>query len=399
MGALLAFGFLFWLRRPAAATQRRTRLRRYLAGVAVTITAITILYTVATLRFQDLSTTVRYSRQLYVWLIVLAAPQFIRTRRNVERVAAFLAAYAGFSAVLYVAQAVTPPQTVLRYSQQLITGGQTRVWATSLSAIYVGGLAIFAYQLRTRHSRGMLWVCFSACSLAIVMSQGRMLTGVFAVSIAAMLLHRAIVTHRIGLAVRVAATAAVLILVCTAILWSANRLDPLLDAWNHRLGELEVDVKAHEGSWTSRSAMFQYLPLVVERNGGGLLASCFGMGFRALTPADLAPMTFWGVISPPIWADNGLAGVTFTFGYFGLGLFFLFVATMVWRLAAQFTRAGDPLSRSITLTAMLYFTFILPYMFFSAAFMGVWDDALAVVVMLIMAERSAALRPRRAFAA
>jgi hypothetical protein len=136
--------------------------------------------------------------------------------------------------------------------------------------------------------------------------------------------------------------------------------------------------------------MFKYLPLVVERNGGGFLASCFGMGLRALTPADLAPMIFWGVISPPIWADNGLAGITFTFGYVGLCLLFVLVGSMVWRLRVQFARFRDPLCRSLTFAAAFYFATVLPYMFFSSSFMGVWDDALAVIVLLMVVERSAA---------
>jgi hypothetical protein len=399
MGIVLAAGVLFWLTRPLRAPERRTRLRKYLGRVPLVITSLAAVYTLATLRFQDLATTVRYSRQLYVWLLLLVAAQFIRTYRDLKRVVTFLVAYVILCAALYIGQALSPPQTILRYSQQMVTGDQTRVWATSLSAIFVGGMAIFAYQLQSARSRPVLWVVFAACSVAVVMSQGRMFTAVFAASIGTMILHRAIVTHRIGIAIRVAMTAAAVLVACAAILWSANRLDPLLDLWNRRLGEIEADVRVHEGSWSSRKAMFEYLPLVVERNGGGLLAPWFGMGLRALTPGELAPMTFWGVISPPIWADNGLAGVTFTFGYFGLALLVTFVVTMFGQLRVHLRRARDSLSRSVTFAAVFYFATVLPYMFFSASFLGGWDDALAVVVLLIVVERSATIRPKARVAA
>lgn len=392
MGILLAASAVFWLMRPLRMPERRTRLGTYLVRVSLILTAIGVVYTLTTLRFQDLGTTVRYSRQLYVWLLLPVAAQFVRTPRDLSRVIGFLIALVALSAGLYVAQALTPPQTVLRYSQQMITGGQTRVWATSLPVIFLGGLAIFAYQLQPRPSRAILWTIFAACSVAIVMSQGRMLTAMFAASIGMMVLHRAIVTHRIRIAVRVAATAAAILVACTAVLWAADRLDPFLDLWNRRIGELSADVHQHEGTWSSRMDMFAYLPLVVERNGGGPLASTFGMGLRALTPAELAPMVFWGTISPPIWADNGLAGVTFTFGYFGLFVLVAFVTATFWRLRVQFARSADPLCRAVTFAAVLYFAFALPYMFFSAAFLGAWDDALAVVVLLSLVERSAAVR-------
>lgn len=396
MGMVMAAATLFWLVRPPRAVMRSTQFGRYLTRVALAITGITLIYTLFTLRDQDLATTLRYSRQLYVWLLLLVSPQFIRTVRDLKVITTSLVAYIGMTSGLYVAQALAPPQTVLRYSQQMVTGTQTRVWSPAMGAIVIGGMAIFAYQLQAHRRRLVLWIIFALTAVATVMSQGRMLTGVFAASIAAMLLYRAFVTHRIGLAVRVAATAAVLLLACAAILWSANRLDPLVDLWNRRIGELETDVRAHQGSFTSRLAMFEYMPLVVHRNGGGLLAPWLGMGLLALTPDELAPMTFWGSISPPLWADNGLAGVTFTAGYFGILMLVLFVVTMLWRLRAHLGRFRQPLCQSVTIAAFLYFLFILPYMFFSAAFLGTWDDALAVVVLLTIAERSAATRlPRR----
>ena len=393
MAIVLIAAALFWFMRPHRTAERTTRLRKYLRLVAIVIPALAVIYTLFTLAVQDLPTTVRYSRQFYVWLLILAAPQFIRRYGDVERVMVFLTGYVGLSAVLYVAQSLAPPQTILRYSQQMSTGAQTRIWAPSTAAIFVGGLAVFAYLLQARRSRFLLWLIFSACSVAVVMSQGRMFAGVFFLSIGIMLVHRAIVTHRVALAARVAATAVAILATCAAILWAADRLDPLVDLWNRRFGELELDVRAHEGSWTARVEMFQGLPRVRERNGGGPFAALFGMGLRALTPSDLAPLTFWGDISPPIWADNGLAGVTFATGYFGLAGLVLFVMVTFWRLATQFAAVKIPACRSVTLAAVLFFAFALPLMFFSSSFLGVWDDALAVVVMLIIAERSAAIQP------
>ncbi|HEY2324660.1 MAG TPA: hypothetical protein VGJ82_17500 [Thermoanaerobaculia bacterium] len=393
MAILLVAAMVFWMTRPRPRSMRPTRLRRYLRWVAVVIPALALIYTIFTLRVQDLATTVRYSRQFYVWLLILAAPQFIRVHRDVERAVMFLTAYVGLAAALYVAQSLAPPQTILRYSQQMPTGEQTRIWAPSTSAIFVGGMAVFAFLLQTRRrSRVFLWMIFAACAVAVVMSQARMFAGVFFLAIGIMLVHRAIVTHRVGLAVRVAATAVAILVTCAALLWAANRLDPLVQLWNRRFGELELDVRAHEGSWTARVAMFRYLPQVRERNGGGIFASFFGMGLRALTPSDLAPMTFWGDVSPPIWPDNGLAGITFAAGYFGLAMVILFVVATFWRLTMQFAAVKAPACRSITLAAVLFFTFALPLMFFSSSFLGVWDDALAVVVLLIMAERSAAIQ-------
>lgn len=388
MGILLAWGAVFWLAHSSRVRKRRTSLGNYLARLPWIITAIALVYTALTLRVQDLATTLRYSRQLYVWLLLLTGAQFIRTRRDLERVVSVMAAYVALAAALYVAQALSPPQTILRYSQQMNNGDQTRVWSNAMLPIFLGGMAIFAYQLQARRSRKVLWIVFALCAVAIVMSQGRMLTATFVAAIGTMILHRAVVTGRVGLAVRIATTTVAVLVACTVILWATNRLDPLLKVWNSRIGELDQDVRVHQGSWSSRLAMFEYLPTIIERNGGGLLASCFGMGLRALTPAELAPMVFWGVISPPIWADNGLAGVTFTFGYCGLLLLLIFVVTLVWRLRVHAAIFRGPLCRSLTFAAAFYFATVLPYMFFSASFLGGWDDALAVVVLLILVDRA-----------
>jgi hypothetical protein len=384
-------GRLFSTKRDAT-----TPLRRYLTRVAFIIPVLAFLYTLATLRFQSIASTVRYSRQLYVWLLLLAGPWFIRSSRDVRRVVSFLTCYVAVAAALFVAQSISPAQSVLRYSQQIITGGQVRIWSIAMSAIFIGGIAVFAHVLHAKKRRPLLWIVFALAALAIVMSQGRMTTALFAAAIGLMLVRRTIATGRVGLAVRVALTAFLVLGATALVLWSTNRLGPLVELWNERIDDIHTDVSIHKGSMTSRFEMLEYLPVIVHRNGGGVLALFFGMGLRTLTPADLAPLTFFGDISPPIWADNGLAGVMFTAGYFGMALLILFVVTILWRLRAHLRFASDPICRSTTITAIFYFLFALPQMFFSAHFLGTWDDALTIVVLLIVVERSAAtLRWRR----
>ena len=392
MGLLMSAAVLFFLLRPSMRGSRVTRLGRFLNHVSIAIVLLTIALTLITLRTQDLATTARYSRQLYLWLLIPIAPQFIRTARDVRRVIQFLVAFIALTAVLYIAQSLTPPQTVLRYSLQLPTGSFTRAWAPVVSATFVGGIAIFAYQLQAKHrNRLVLWVIFALCAVAVVMSQSRSFTAMFIGSFVVLFCHWALVTHRIRLLIRVSTSAAGVLLLAVCALWATDRMGPLGEFWNHRIAEARNDIQVHEGNLSSRIEMFTYLPVILQQNGGGDLAPLFGLGLIALPPEKLAPMKFFGSISPPIWADNGLAGVVFTAGYFGLFLLFLFIAVMMWRLWRHLLQRLDPVARSLTVTALLYFLFAPAYMVFSAHFLGNWEDALAIVTLLILVERTSAL--------
>jgi O-antigen ligase len=386
LGGLLAGATFLGLLR-----QRRRRLTHFsrsLLWIAWSIALVAIVYTLRTLDHQSLSTTVRYSRQLYVWLLLAAAPAFIKNRGDLLRAAGVFIAWAAVAAALYLAQVMLPPQTVLRYSQQMIYGQQTRIWSASLSPVFIGGLVIIAYQLQRRRSAVWPWMLATLCTLAIVASQGRMLTGVFVLSAITLAVYQSVRTGRVHALFRLGAGCAAGFSLVVLILQGTGRLQPLLNSWQARMAELEVDRDQGEGSLSARTDMFRYLRYVETNNGGTGMNLVFGMGLRALSPAQLKPMQFWGDITPPIWADNGLAGVAFSAGVVGLLLLIGFFIVILIRIAAQLRETNDRFARACLLAAFVYFLYSLPYMYFSAHFLGSFDEALCIVTVLVLAERS-----------
>lgn len=388
LGGLLSGAILLGLLR-----QRRKRLPQFsraLRWIAWSIAVVAIVYTLGTLDHQPLSTTVRYSRQLYVWLLLAAAPAFIRSRTDLRRATGVLIAWMAVAAALYLAQVMLPPQTVLRYSQQMIFGQQTRIWSASLSPVFIGGLAIVAYQLQSRRSAVWPWILVALCTLTIVASQGRMLTGVYVLSGVTLALYQAVKTGHFYALFRLTAGCAAGLLLVLGILQVTGRLQPLLNSWEARMAELEVDRDQGDGSLSARTDMFRYLRYVETQNGGTGVNLIFGMGLRALSPSQLKPMQFWGEITPPIWADSGLAGVAFSAGIVGLLLLIALFIAILTRITAQLRDTHDRFARACLLAAFVYFLYSLPYMYFSAHFLGSFDEALCIVTVLILAERSVA---------
>jgi len=151
-----------------------------------------------------------------------------------------------------------------------------------------------------------------------------------------------------------------------------------------------------QGNLASRLGMLTHLPSVMENNGGSIINALVGMGLLALTPEQLSPMIFWGQVSPPIWADNGLAGILFATGWLGMLLFLTFIVLMVRHLRRGLRQAQGPMARSLLLALTVYFICAPFYMFFSAHFMGSWDETLVLVMALALAERALTLEQPQA---
>lgn len=383
---LLALG-LFW-RLSKTKGGISTRFGGWLHRLSFTIAGLAVAYTTVTLLVQSVTVTLRYSRQLYVWLLLWVVPQYIRNKNELERVVKIFVGLIGLAAGLYVAQSMLPPQTVLRYSQQQTIYGQLRVWSPSLSLVFSGGLAIFAFQLQKRTGSWQLWILCGLIVLAILSSQGRVFAALFMASIFLFIFYIAWVRQRLYPILRFGGWVLLSLGAIFVLLSVSGRLEPLLAAWGGRLLELNTEIGGGSGSFSSRMDMFRFLPGVLEQNGATFFNQVFGMGLRALTPSELSPMMFWGVISPPIWADNGLAGVLFSTGYVGLILYALFIIIMLNYLWRELRRASGRLTRACLLSAFAYFLFAPVYMFFSAHFLGSWDETLAITMLLAITERA-----------
>jgi len=382
---LLALGIFWSVSKTKGETS--TRFGSWLRRVSVTIAVIAIVYTAATSLVQPVTVTLRYSRQLYVWLLLLVVPQFIRNKNELGRVVKVFVGLAGLAVSLYIAQSMLPPQTVLRYSQQQIFYGQVRVWGGSLSPVFAGGLALFAFQVQKRTASWRLWTLCGLIILAVLSSLGRVSIVVFVASVVFFVLYNAWRQSHIYPILRFIFLILLGLGIGYFLLSISGRLEPLAEVWGERLMELEYEMGGGSGNFSSRIDMFRFLPIIVERNGGTFFNQVFGMGLRAFTPSQLFPMIFWGTISPPIWADNGLAGILFSAGYVGLILYALFIILMLNHLWTELQQAHGRLTQACLLSAFAYFLFAPIYMLFSAHFLGSWDEALAITMVLAIAER------------
>jgi hypothetical protein len=385
---LLALGIFWSVSKTKGDTS--TRFGSWLRSVSFTVAGLALVYTVATSLVQPVTVTLRYSRQLYVWLLFLVVPQFIRNKNELGRVVNIFVGLIGLAASLYVAQTMLPPQTVLRYSQQQIFYGQVRVWSGALSPIFAGGLALFAFQVQKRTASWRLWTLCGLIILAVLSSQGRVFTVVFVASIVLFILYNAWRQRRLFPILRFSVFLLLGLGVGYLLLSMLGQLDPLMEVWRARLTELDLEIYGRADNFVWRMDMFTLIPTIVERNGGTLFNQVFGMGLRALTPSELFPMIFWGTISPPIWADNGLAGILFSAGYVGLALYTLFIILMLNHLWTELQQPHGRLTLACLLSAFAYFLFAPFYMLFSAHFLGSWDEALVITMLLAIAERATA---------
>lgn len=375
-----------------------TPLRRWLFRVGLVIPALWLLYALATLPAQPLLTTLRYTRQFSVWPLLLVVPQFIRNNWELRQVVGAMLFLILLSSVLYLLQTIQPPFTILRYSQQIFTGGteQVRIWTATAAPFYLGGCAIFAYLMIQQKTSRWLSFLWGLCLLTVIGMLGRTLMAVYLVSTICIFFSLKGEQKNLKL-LHVSAPLLGMILIFGFFLFALGRLEQLGEGWLGRLWEFQDEFfYGEQGSFAGRLGMLTNLPSVMERNGGSIINALVGMGLLALTPEQLSPMIFWGQVSPPIWADNGLAGILFATGCLGMVLFLIFIVLMVRHLRQNLGQAHGPLARSLLLALTVYFIFAPFYMFFSSHFMGGWDETLVLVIALALSERALTLEePQR----
>jgi O-antigen ligase len=391
---LLIVGLIDYMARSGRGIPIDRPLRRYLVTIVVTITILWVIYLMATTFSQSLQVSVRYSRQFTVWLLLLVMPTMISTRRDLRFVVGAAVGLIAFTALLFIAQTMSPPQSILRYSQQVTTfGSQVRVWSgTTFSPLYLGGLAILAFVLSGR-SRWWHFAIFAICVLAIVSSQARSLVLAFAASMAigAVLISRdRFSTRPIGLLIVSSVVAGGFVVVVQSLL---GRLDDLTGAWALRIQQYQTDILTGSGNIHNRLVMFEYLPNVMANNGANWFSYLFGMGLRALDPAQFLPLLAVSPITPPIWPDNGIAGILFTGGLFGITLFVVLIITLITHARRAAEKATTSLEYSVAMALVIYFAVAPLLMIVTGHFIGNWEEALAVVVGLGLLERGLATAP------
>jgi hypothetical protein len=297
------------------------------------------------------------------------------------------------SSVLYLLQTMQPPFTILRYSQQIFAGSteQVRIWTATAAPFYLGGCAIFAYlmiQQRTSKCLSLLW---GLCLLTVVCMLSRTFITMYIASTIFIFLCLKGEQKNLRL-LRLCALLLGIISIFAFFLFYTGRLEQLEEGWLLRLWEFQEEYYyGNQGSFAGRLGMLTYLPTIIERNGGSIINALVGMGLLVLTPEQLSPMIIWGQVTPPFWADNGLAGIIFATGWLGMALFLMLIILMVRHLWGGLRQAQSHLARSLLLALTVYFLFAPLYMFFSAYFMGSWDEALVLVMALALAERASTL--------
>jgi hypothetical protein len=392
---LLMAGIFLRIYRPATHQKEFSPFRRWLFRVGLVIPTLWLLYVLATLPAQPLTTTLRYTRQFYVWLLLLVVPQFIRDNRELKQVTGVLLLLILLSSVLYLLQTMMPPFTVLRYTQQLFAAGTTeevRIWTATASIFYLGGCAIFAYLMINERISWALSVLWGLCVLTVISMLGRVLMATLLGSTILIFFLIFIDKKSNVKALHLIAAILAAMIIMGIFLFFMGRLQQLSTGLLGRLLEFKQEFYYGEtGSFYGRWQMFTYLPTVMSHNGGNALNALVGMGLLARTPDQLAPMIHWGQLAPPFWSDNGLAGILWSTGALGMFLFLTFIVLMVRHLRQGLRQTQGPMARSLLLAALVYFISRPFYMFFSCSFMGFWDEGLLLVVVLGLAERALTL--------
>lgn len=389
---LLMAGIFLRIYRPLTHEEGFSPFRRWLFRVGLVIPALWLVYVLATLPAQPLLTTIKFTRQFSVWLLLPVVPLFIRNGRELKQVTGVLLFLILLSSCLYLLQTMLPPFTVLRYTQQLFTAGSTeevRIWSANASIFYLGGCAIFAYLMIRERFSWTLSVLWGLCVLTVISMLGRVLIATLFGSTILILFFIFIKDKNNIKILHLTFAILAAMIVMGVFLFFLGRLEQLSAALLGRLLEFKAEFYyGGKGDFASRWEMLTYLPTVMARNGGNALNFLVGMGLLALTPEQLSPMIMWGQVAPPFWADNGLAGILWSTGALGMFLFLTFIVLMVRHLVQGLRQAQGPLARSLLLAGLVYFIFTPFYMFFSCRFMGLWDEGLLVVVLLGLAERA-----------
>jgi len=395
---LLAAGIFLAIRTSQTHREQYTPLRRWLFRVGLVIPALWLLYALATLPVQPLFTTLRYTRQFSVWPLLIVVPQFICNDRELRQVVGAMLFLILFSSGLYLLQTIQPPFTILRYSTQVFAGSteQVRIWTATAAPFYLGGCAIFAYLMIKQNPSGWLSVLWGLCLLTVITMLGKTLLAMYLLS--TIFIFFCLKGEKKGLnLLHLWSPILGAIIIFAFFLFYLGRLEQLGEGWLWRLWEFQDEIEyGGQGNLASRLGMLTHLPSVMENNGGSIINALVGMGLLALTPEQLSPMIFWGQVSPPIWADNGLAGILFATGWLGMLLFLTFIVLMVRHLRRGLRQAQGPMARSLLLALTVYFICAPFYMFFSAHFMGSWDETLVLVMALALAERALTLEQPQA---
>jgi hypothetical protein len=169
-----------------------------------------------------------------------------------------------------------------------------------------------------------------------------------------------------------------------------GHLNDLGGAWALRIQQYQFEMLTGSGDIHNRLLMFEYLPNVMANNGASWFSYLFGMGLLALDPGQFLPLRAVSPVTPPIWTDNGIAGIIFAGGLLGVALYAALIIAMTIQARRAAIRAKTSLEYSIAMALVLYFGFAPLLMIFSGHFVGNWEEALAVVVGLGLLERGLA---------
>ena len=362
--------------------------RKFIKRLALSIAVVIFLYTIATIYVQPFLKTLQFSRQFYVWLLVIVVPYFIRNERDLSLVIKIFFLSAIISSILYIAQTILPPQTVLPYAQQAIKGEQTRIWNAALSGLCLTGFLLFGVLLVNRRIYLGLWAVWGLVTIAIFSFQGRALALYYCLSILVIVVYNAWRRKNLLMVIRTLVPILAILALAYGALEVSGRWEPLQASWEARYQELTPDLESGQGSWTSRWGAFSYLPSLIQRQGGGDVSYLVGVGLVAINAAELWPMTIIGTVTPPIWADNAICGLVLSMGLLGLTLFLIWIVLLVRMLLHQAKQPHGPLAQGLLMGAIPYFLLAPPYMFAFAHFLGNWDEALVATVALGLIERA-----------